>query len=123
MIAVSENNLKAGLLNHRTEGLHNGPTIVFLQHDHAVIGQMIADRRKKSPVDLPIGVVSTYVTLILIYEMRWVTHDQVPLFRNRNVLQVVELTSIADVYACEADVAGWPRPSQEWPHLLVLNEV
>jgi hypothetical protein len=35
----------------------------------------------------------------------------------------VELTSIADVYACEADVAGWPRPSQEWPHLLVLNAV
>ncbi len=33
----------------------------------------------------------------------------------------VELASIADVYPREADVTGWPSPTQERPYQFVLN--
>jgi hypothetical protein len=81
--------LEAGLLNHGPKGLDDRFPIVLLQDDHTVFGQMVAYRFEEVPVDSPIGIVRTYVALILIDEMWWVAYDQVPHFRTWNALEII----------------------------------
>ncbi len=83
--------LMTGLLNHRPEGFDGGPSVVLLQDDHAFLCQMVAHHPEEVLVDLPIWIVRAYVPLILIDEMGWVAHDQVPYFRMRNVFEIIRL--------------------------------
>src|ERR1043166_320245 len=87
--SLHEDDRQAGFGDHVAERFDRRAGRVLLQHDHAAWLEKCGHGGKELPVNSPIRIVPTDITDIVVGEMRWVGHDEVPAFGRRYAFEVV----------------------------------